>query len=173
MLCLIKDDDERNKKADEIVTLKTTIQKAKSDGIVYIDECHTAKETRSSDDAKRHSISVHGSEIKPEKMQLPTFSGNVRTYAKFKKDFAQIIVRFYADVFQRAYVMKQTCLKGKAKSLVENIDNIEEIWTRLDLKYGDKIDLVDVVISELNEVPPLLANDDQKFIDFVDRLEKR
>ena len=68
--------------------------------------------------------------------------------------------------------MKESCLKGKAKSLVENIDDMDEIWKRLESKYGDKIDLVDLVISEINDVPSLKSNDDQKFIDLVDKLER-
>ena len=111
-------------------------------------------------------------EIKPEKMKFPIFSGNIRTFARFKKDFSKIVVPFYADMFQTAYVMKESCLKGKAKSLVENIDDMDEIWKRLESKYGDKIDLVDLVISEINDVPSLKSNDDQKFIDLVDKLER-
>ena len=97
--------------------------------------------------------------IKPEKMSYPTFSGNIWTLANFKKDFTKIVVPFYSDEFQRAYVLKQSCLKGKAKTLVENIDAIEYIWDRLEVKYGEKLDLVDAV-TELNDVKPLKSNED-------------
>ena len=82
------------------------------------------------------------------------------------------VVPCYRDETQCAYVLKDTCLKGKAKGFVENVEKIEDIWERLESKYGDKLDLVDMVISDLNEVQTLKANDDQKFIDLVHKLEK-
>ena len=68
---------------------------------------------------------------------------------------------FYPDDDQRTYVMKESCLKGHAKGFVENIEDIEEIWKRLEEKYGDKIDLVDVVIRELEEIQTMKISNDQ------------
>ena len=55
---------------------------------------------------------------------------------------------------------------------MENIEDISALWKRLDDKYGDKIDLVDVVIKDLDNLPNLKANEDSKFITMVDTLEK-
>ena len=46
------------------------------------------------------------------------------------------------------------------------------IWDRLNEKYGDKIDLVDIVIKDLEKIQTMRNNDDQKFILLVDVLEK-
>ena len=66
--------------------------------------------------------------------------------------------------------MKENCLEGQAELLVENIEDISALWKRLDDKDGDKIDLVNVVIKDLNNLPNV--NEDSKFITMVDTLEK-
>ena len=63
-------------------------------------------------------------------------------------------------------------MKGQAKLLVENIEDIEALWYRLDDKYGDKIDLVDIVIKDLESLSYMKVNDDPKFVQMVDTLEK-
>ena len=110
--------------------------------------------------------------VRPEKMKMPIFSGNIRSFARFKKDFKQIALPCYPDLIHQVYVLKENCLKGPAKALVENVEEIEAIWRRLEDKYGDKMDLVDVVIKDLENIPNLKGNDDQKFIHLVDTLEK-
>ena len=122
--------------------------------------------------APQSSANTYRDKIKPEKMSYPTFSGNIRTFARFKKDFTKIVIPFYSDEYGRAYVLKESCLKGKAKALVENIDDIDDIWDRLEAKYGEKLDLVDAVVTELNDLKPLKHNDDQRFVELVDKLEK-
>ena len=78
----------------------------------------------------------------------------------------------YPDLSNQVYVIKSSCLHGEPKSLVKNIDDIHLIWKRLDDKYGDKLDLVEVVIKELEDLPAAKHNEDTKFIRIVDTLEK-
>ena len=106
--------------------------------------------------------------VRLEKMKMPSFSGNIRCYARFKKDFREIVTLFYMDPIHQIYVIKESCLK----LLVENIEDIEALWKRLDDKYGDKIDLVDIVIKDLKSLPYMKINDDPKFVQMVDTLEK-
>ena len=58
------------------------------------------------------------------------------------------------------------------KKCVENLDDVADIWKRLEEKYGNKHDLVDVVVKELGKVTKLKQNDDLKFISLVDMIEK-
>ena len=120
----------------------------------------------------KKEVSKNGPSLRTEKIKLPTFSGDVRLFAKFQRDFEKIVVPSHPDVTQRAYVLKESCLKESAKKYVENIEDLEEIWERLKEKYGDKIELVEIVITELEGYPALKAHDDQKFVAFVDLLEK-
>ena len=176
LLDLQESEEERNTMAEKIFTMRSTIQTAIANGVVFLEEYReaTALEATTTMEKEVEGEPKYSTKtsLRPEKLKLPTFGGNVRTFAKFKKDFEKIVVPFYPEEFQQAYVMKESCLKGKAKGFVENIDDIKDMWSRLEAKYGDKVDLVDLVISELSEVQPMKANDDQKFIDFVDRLER-
>ena len=38
---------------------------------------------------------------------------------------------------------------GAAYELVQNLDNIDKIWTGLSERYGDYLDMVDLVIKDL------------------------
>ena len=183
MIDIDQTDGQRKRLGEEIFLVKTSMQSAMSMAYVYMSRCDEVNQKRrtTADDVtptsevrSSHSRAetLSACKVKPEKLKLPSFSGNIRTFAKFKKDFAKIVVPFYTDEFQRAYVMKESCLKGIPKSLVENIDDLSDIWERLENKYGDVIDLVDVVIADINEMQPLKGNDDQKFVELVDKLEK-
>ena len=51
-------------------------------------------------------------------------------------------------------------MTGQAKTFVENIDDVDIIWDRLNEKYGDKIDLIDKVIKDLEKIQTMRNNDD-------------
>ena len=42
----------------------------------------------------------------------------------------------------------------------------------MESRYGDQLDLVDLVLNDLSSLPKLKLNDDQQFIDLVDKLER-
>ena len=126
----------------------------------------TADSVQSNNSTRAHSM------VRPEKMKLPNFSGDIRHYASFKKDFKQIVQPFYVEDMHQVFVMKQSCLSGDPKSLVANLEDMNLIWKRLDDKYGDKLDLVEVVIKELETLPSVKINEDAKFVLIVDTLEK-
>ena len=110
--------------------------------------------------------------LRTQKASYPTFSGDVRAFARFQKEFQTIVVPAYSDPSHQAYVLKSECLKDSVKKCVENLDDVAEIWKRLEEKYGNKHDLVDVVVKDLGKVPKLKQNDDTKFISLVDMIEK-
>ena len=175
-LILQNGDEENLVKDSEINSSRVAIQDAIGMGLVFIEKCAGDE----ADKLKSRTIAHVPSEesrhfenrgLKTEKLKFPTFSGNIRTFAKFQKDFRRIVEPSYAGD-QLSYVLKESCLRGPAKNAVENIDEVEEIWKRLQDKYGDKLDLVEVVIKELDAVPTLKGNDDHKFIGMVDLLEK-
>ena len=70
-----------------------------------------------------------------------------------------------------AYILKESCLRGDAKMVVENIEDVTLIWTRIEQKYGDKLDLVEMVIKDLEKISNLKNYDDMKFISLGDILE--
>ena len=59
-----------------------------------------------------------------------------------------------------------------AYELVRNLDDLDEIWKRLSERYGDCLDIVDLVIKDLQDVVIPKFNQDQGFVTLVDVLEK-
>ncbi len=157
----------------KITETKVVIQETRSKGAVFIELCKPKNDVRvdDSDTASVTSVS-ETTMLKPPKVKFPAFSGEIRDFARFQKEFGNVVKPFYADSSQLAYVMKEQCLKGDAKTLVRNIEEIDSIWKRLKEKYGEKMDLVDVVIKGLEKIPSLKHSDDAKFISMVDLLER-
>ena len=120
-------------------------------------------------------VYINGSDSKhlePERMKNPRFSGDIRSFARFKSDFEKILVPAYPDKFKQAYVIKQSCLQGDAKKLVENMDDIDKIWKRLQGRYGDNIEIVNVVIKDIEKFHFTKHEYDQGIINLVDEIEK-
>ena len=44
--------------------------------------------------------------VKLEKMKLPTFSGDIRHFARFQSDFESIVKPAYQDTLHQIYVLK-------------------------------------------------------------------
>ena len=112
------------------------------------------------------------SSMKLEKMKLPKFKGNCRTFAKFKADFQTIVAPAYSNETHLTFVLKENCLQGQAKALVENIDKIEEIWARLEARYGDDIEIVSMVIKDIEKLNIPRNDQDAGLVNLVDCLEK-
>ena len=133
---------------------RSNIQDARSKNAAFIQKCQPKTPASTTESVSEVSTPIADNRLlRPQKMNYPTFRGDIRNFARFQKDFEKIVTPFYSDPSQRAYVLKENCLKGDTKRLVENIEDIELIWTRLIERYGNKMDLVDVVIKELDETP--------------------
>ena len=158
----------------QITDTKVIIQEARSKGAVFIELCKPKDDVRAdvSDTASVASVSETTSMLKPPKVKFPEFSGDIRDFARFQREFENVVKPFYTDLSQLAYVMKEQCLKGNAKALVRNIEGIDPIWKRLKEKYGETMDLVDIVIKGVEKLPSLKHSDDAKFISMVDLLER-
>lgn len=118
------------------------------------------------------SQSSFHSNTRIEKMGLPTFGGNCRAFARFKGDFNNIVVPNYTDEVHRLYVLKDKCLKGPAKTLVENLQTIEEIWERLESKYGNSSEVLNLVINDVKSMRVDKKDEERGLVILVDALEK-
>jgi hypothetical protein len=123
----------------------------------------TLNETRSS----QHS----NSNLRLSKMKAPKFSGNIRDFARFRKDFEKIVEATYSG-FQLVYVMKEECLSGDALDLVRNLDSLDDIWDRLTEKYGGTLQIVDSVIKDVRNIKIPRNSQEQGLISMIDTLEK-
>ena len=112
------------------------------------------------------------SALKSEKIKNPTFNGAIRSLARFKSDFEDIVVSNHPNPKHQMYVLKESCLQGDAKKFVANMKDIKSIWERLEARYGDDIEIVNSVISEIQDFQFNKSDHDRSLIKFVDRLEK-
>ena len=111
--------------------------------------------------------------LKSERIKNPKFTGDIRAFANFKADFEKIVAAKYVDKTYQAYVMKQSCLVGECKKLVENMNDIDKIWERLEMRYGDSNEIIDIIVQGLESFKFTNRNNqDQDMIKLVDQLEK-
>ena len=71
-----------------------------------------------------------------------------------------------------AYVLR-SCLTKVPLDIVKNVDDdLDEMWKRLDEKYGKPSKLADVVMYNIKKLRATREGDNKKFIDLVDIVEK-
>ena len=68
--------------------------------------------------------------------------------------------------------MLRSCLGKDPESLVKSIDDdVQEMWQRLDEKYGDPAKIADVIIDGIRRFRTLKEGEDKRFIEFVTLVE--
>ena len=67
--------------------------------------------------------------------------------------------------------MLRSCLGKEPESLVKSIDDVQEMWRRLDEKYGDPAKIADVIIDGIRSFKTLKEGEDKRFIEFVSLVE--
>ena len=105
-------------------------------------------------------------------MKFPKFSGNCRDWPQFKKDFEKQVSSVIVDESTVSYALRNA-LPDNAKSLVRNMsDNIKEMWTRLDERYGDEGKIVEIVLNGIKHFRPIKENEERRLLAFIDIIEK-
>ena len=69
-------------------------------------------------------------------------------------------------------MLKEHCLQGESKKLVVNMTDLAAIWERLESRYGDEIEIVNSVITEIQEFQFNKSDQDRSLIKSVDKLER-
>ena len=112
------------------------------------------------------------SNVRMEKIPLPKFDGNLRNYPTFRKDFTELVLPG-VQASQAPFTLRQ-CLP---QDIIENIlgacdDNVEEMLTRLDTKYGDSGKIAEAIIAEIKKVKKLGCEDKRGLIKFVNVIDR-
>ena len=99
----------------------------------------------------------------------PIFSGDTRSYGTFKKDYMRLIVPMYG---RDAYALKK-CLAGDALTCVEGVeDEFQEMFSRLDNKYGNPCKLTESIVSELKNLKPVQDGDSKRLVRLIKVVER-
>ena len=70
------------------------------------------------------------------------------------------------------YVLK-SCLSSDALDLVKNMDdNIDDIWKRLEARFGRVSLITRAILSDINQLSPVPDGDGRKFVNLADVVEK-
>ena len=110
--------------------------------------------------------------LKLERMPLPIFSGKIRDYPMFKADFSRQVMSEITCSQSQTYVLKSS-LKGEHLSIIDNVDDdIEEMWKRLDNRYGRPSLLTDVVVNDIKCLKPIKERDDKGFLLLIETVER-
>ena len=109
-------------------------------------------------------------QMKLDRVKLPSFSGAIREYPRFKKDFeSQVEPNIERDAIP--YVLK-SCLSGEALEVVKNVDDdAVKMWERLKEKYGRPSKVTDAIMFEIKGMKQINEGDDRKFAEVVDLVE--
>lgn len=106
--------------------------------------------------------------VKVKKFEPPKFEGNLRDYPTFKEDYKNLVKSMYGT---DPYALKM-CLGGEALQAVKGSEgNYEEMFKRLDDKFGNSRKIVDLVISDLKSLKKT-DGDTKGFIKMVDQVEQ-
>ena len=86
---------------------------------------------------------------KIERLPLPDFKGGqLRDYAKWKRDWKNIVADRYEPVMELQMIREK--VPEKVKDLVEGLTTMEEVWALLDEEYGKTTELVNDRVNFLN-----------------------
>ena len=117
------------------------------------------------------STYVKSNGIQLERMTFDKFSGNIRSYPKFKEEF-NTHIRPLCSVPQLPFVLK-SYLKDEVKEEVDDVKgHYEEIRKRLDEKFGDKGRLIDTIMADIKYLKPCSNSDDENTLKLIKTVEK-
>ena len=111
--------------------------------------------------------------FKNKKMEYPKFGGSIRQYLTFKRDFQEIVEtgRGYSEK-ELSHILRNESLSGEPKSVVGNIYDYKDIWRKLDDRYSDETQVVEIVTKQITGFKDIGDEDYESFIKFTDIIEK-
>lgn len=71
---------------------------------------------------------------------------------QFKGDFNSVIASYQPDKTRQIHLLKYKALKSPAKALVENMSDLDQIWKRLESRYGNPLEIVSLVVAEIESL---------------------
>jgi Pao retrotransposon peptidase len=173
-------DDERDQIMNDLMKLEMDFRKinmeVKSLGWQPSNSSTTTGDNGSApqslDSSTRSSGEREPEKFKNTKIDYPRFSGDVRQYLTFKRDFEEIVKRSgrYSNQ-EMSLILRNHCLQGKVKTDCQNITDYSLLESKLDEEYLDKERVVDMVTQQLTDTKPVRWDDYQGFIDLVNQVE--
>ena len=128
--------------------------------------------TQKPPDEKPEDNSRSSQKIRVQRLSAPVFSGTVEEYASFKRNYRAIVENSGYDKIHLTYQLKTGSLPNEAKAIVKNVIEYDEIWERLDEKYGDIGELISIVLKDISQLKVVEDEDDKAMITLADKIEE-
>ena len=156
----------------DVLEEKRRIEAEKQSEAKKREEQEMRDELRREEERKRQDSNERTKQagFKIEKLRIEQFDGNLREYPSFKSNFERFLKPNIRKE-EEAFVLKSYL----AKTVRQDVDMMEEpeqIWKRLDQKYGNRRKLVDTILHDIKQLK--LCNDEQpsKTLIMIEVLEK-
>ena len=103
---------------------------------------------------------VLGSQKNPnqglEKLSVPTWDGNRKTYATWKREFRYWMIKYKQDDDEQLQRLRKALPKNSFWSdQVKPSTSIEQAWKILDTEFGDERKLMDTLLNEITNLRPV------------------
>ena len=129
--------------------------------------------TPSVSNSRSSSPTPNRDSFKYKKMEFPRFSGIIRQYRTFKRDFKDVVQDPGAyDEKHMSHILRHECLTGDAKTLVHNIHDFRKLWEKLDEKYDDESEVVEIVSKQIYNLRKVEEEDYDGLVKLIDIVEK-
>ena len=95
------------------------------------------------------NTSLKGPGLKLDTLALPVFGGNVRTFARFVREFENTVSLQFSDPKIQLMYLQNQCLVGPPRDLVRNLNTFDEVMSRLKERYGKHSVIIDTVLKDI------------------------
>ena len=107
--------------------------------------------------------------IKLKPVELPKFTGNMRDYPRFKKDFESQVFP-HTSPESAAFTLRQ-CLSKEVQEKVSLVDDdVSKMLKKLDEEYGDPSLMTDLIVSEIKGYD--VHGKKERLVKFINIVEK-
>ena len=108
--------------------------------------------------------------FKTERMKFPPFDGNIRKYAKWKEEF-EMHIKPSCTPEQLAFVLKSYLCDELRDEMNAFGGTADEIWERLDERFGNQSRLVDNILAEVRAIEHC-RDDDELTLNMIKTVER-
>ena len=90
--------------------------------------------------------------LKLDRLALPVFRGNIRSFARFIREFENTVCLEFSDPKIQVMYLQNQCLVGPPKELVRNLTTYDEVMNRLKERYGKPSVVIDTVLKDISDL---------------------
>ena len=132
-------------------------------------ECQS-KIVRLKDKQKRQQRESNGDtgNIQIKKVEPPIFTGDVRDFPTFVKDYTRLVVSRHG---KDPFILRQS-LQGKAREVVGRLDEFDDMWKRLEDRFGSSAKVVDAVLGDICALRPVPEGNISKLLHMISVVEQ-